>query len=61
MHSRRIVFSVLLASFSLVPLSRAGQAPLPAEIENEQVLGIDKEPYARHLDALCRPRASVDR
>ncbi len=45
MHSRRIVFSVLLASLSFVPLTRAGQAPMPAEIENEQVLGINKQPY----------------
>jgi hypothetical protein len=34
-----------LASLTLVPSLLAAQATVPAEIENEQVLGINKEPY----------------
>src|ERR1035437_2136877 len=45
MRYRRFVFRALLAFFALVPLLHAGQLPLPSEIENEQVLGINKEPY----------------
>ncbi len=35
----------LLFVFVFAPFLRAQQAPLPPEVENEQVLGINKEPY----------------
>lgn len=45
MHFLRNFLWMCLASVILVPLSFAGQVSVPGEIENEQVLGINKEPY----------------
>jgi beta-galactosidase len=56
---------LFLASLTLAPSLLAGQAPVPAEIENEQVLGINKEPYhatlmpyANRAEALAADRKS---
>ena len=35
----------MLALFALIPLLHAQQAVMPSEVEDEQVLGINKEPY----------------
>ena len=43
-HSRWILWTLFVA-FTLTPLLAAQQATLPPEVENEQVLGINKEPY----------------
>ena len=43
MRNLRCIFSLFL--FGLTPVLLAQQAPLPPEVENEQVLGINKEPY----------------
>ena len=45
MRFSRSFLWLFVASFALVPSLAGGQAPVPAEIENEQVLGINKEPY----------------
>ncbi|MBB5060394.1 beta-galactosidase [Granulicella aggregans] len=39
------VMCKMLAVFALIPLLQAQQAVMPSEVENEQVLGINKEPY----------------
>ena len=46
-QTRHFSFAIFTLSlmFVLTPLLHAQQAILPAEIENEQVLGVNKEPY----------------
>jgi beta-galactosidase len=41
----RSALFTMLAVFALVPLLHAQQTVIPPEVENEQILGINKAPY----------------
>ncbi|MGA2264507.1 MAG: sugar-binding domain-containing protein, partial [Acidobacteriota bacterium] len=45
MRKRHLVISYLFAFFALSTLLSPADATVPAEIENEQMLGINKQPY----------------
>src|SRR5882724_2634149 len=52
LHHSRPLFLILLIAFAITPLLHAQQAATPPEVENEQTLGINKEPYLTVVSAV---------